>query len=111
MGTDRLLLCKYLFADPLGLPFNNFSRVRGGLSFADSGVTEIIQAPQQNFNSNLCGLYCIYTAHYVFDADFPLIPYISEQEFLRLVKHFLRSCLVSFESYFKLFLSKRKQQD
>ena len=55
MGTYWLLLCnrnnKYLFADPLGLPLNNYSHVRDRLSFADLGVTEIIQAPLQNFNS------------------------------------------------------------
>ena len=79
---------KYLFADPLGLPLNNYSHVRDRLSFADLGVTEIIQAPLQNFNSNLCGLYCIYIAHYVFGANFPIIPYISEQELLRFIKHF-----------------------
>ena len=93
MGTHWLLLCnrnnKYLFADPHGLPLNNYPHVRDRLSFADLGVTEIIQAPLQNLNSNLCGLYCIYIAHYVFDADFPIIPYISEQELLRFVKHFI----------------------
>ena len=57
--------------------------------FADLGVTEIIQAPLQNFDSNLCGLYCIYIAHYVFGAHFPIIPYISEQELMRFVKHFI----------------------
>ena len=92
MGTHWLLLCnrnnKYLFADPLGLPLNNYSHVRDRLSFADLGVTEIIQAPLQNFNSNLCGLHCIYIAHYVFGANFPIIPYTSEQELLRFIKHF-----------------------
>ena len=58
MGTHWLLLCnrnnKYLFADPLGLPLNNYPHVRDRLSFADLGVTELIQAPLQNLNSNLC---------------------------------------------------------
>ena len=93
MGTHWLLLCnrnnKYLFADPLRLPLNNYPHVRDRLSFADLGVAEIIQAPLQNLNSNLCGLYCIYIAHYVFGAHFPIIPYISEQELMRFVKHFL----------------------
>ena len=92
MGSHWFLLCnrknKYLFADPLGLPLN-YPHVRDRLSFADLGVTEIIQAPLQNLNSNLCGLYCIYIAHYVFDADFPIIPYIRDQELLRFVKHFI----------------------
>ena len=93
MGTHLLLLCnrnnKYLFADPLGLPLNNYPHVRDRLSFADLAVTEIIQAPLQN----LCGLYCIYIAHYVFDAEFPIIPCITEQELIRFVKHFIRCCL------------------
>ena len=69
MGSHWLLLCnrknKYLFADSLGLPLNNYPHVHDRLSFGDLGVTEIIQAPLQNLNSNLCGLYCIYIAHYV----------------------------------------------
>ena len=93
MGTHWLLLCnrnnKYLFADPLGLPIHNYPHVRDRLSFADLAVTEIIQAPLQNLNSNWCGLYCIYIAHYVFDAEFPIIPYITEQELKRFVKHFI----------------------
>ena len=92
MATHWLLLCnrnKYLFADPLGLPLNNYSDGRDRLSLADLGVTEIIQAPLQNFDSNLCGLYCIYIAHYLFGAHFPMIPFISEQELLRFVKHFI----------------------
>ena len=44
MGTQWLLLCnrnnKYLFADPLGLPLNNYPHVRDRLSFADLGVTD-----------------------------------------------------------------------
>ena len=92
MRTHWLLLCnrnnEYLFADPLGLPLNNYSQVRDRLSLADLGVTDIIQAPLQNFDSNLCGLYCIYLALYIFGAHFPIIPYVSEQELMRFVKHF-----------------------
>ena len=93
MRTHWLLLRnrnnEYLFADPLGLPLNNYSQVRDRLSLADLGVTDIIQAPLQNFDSNLCGLYCIYLALYIFGAHFPIIPYVSEQELMRFVKHFV----------------------
>ena len=93
MGTHWLLLCnrnnKDLFADPLGLPLNNYPHVRDRLSFADLRVTEIIQAPLQNFDSNLCGHYCIYIAHYKYGANFPVIPYFSEQELMRFIKHFI----------------------
>ena len=91
MRTHWFLLCnrnnQYLFADLLGLPLNNYPHVRDGISFSDLSVSEIIQAPLQNFDSNLCGLYSIYIAHYVFGANFTLIPYISEQVLLRFVKH------------------------
>ena len=93
MGTHWFLLCnrnnKYLIADQLGLLLNNYPHVRDRLSLADLAVTEIIQAPMQNSDSNLCGLYCIYIAHYVFGAHCPIISYISEQEVLRFVKLFL----------------------
>ena len=92
MGTHWLLLCnrnnKYLFADPLGLPPINIILMFVIDYLADLGVTEIIQTPLQNFDSNLCGLYCIYIAYYVFGALFPIIPYISEQQLMRFVKHF-----------------------
>ena len=77
MGTHWLLLCnrknKYSFADPLGLPLSTYPHVRDRLSFANLGVTEILLDPLQYYVSNLCGLYCIYTAHYVFGAHFPII--------------------------------------
>ena len=53
------------------------------------GVTEIRQAPLQNSNSNLCGLFCLHIAHYVFGANFHLILLINEQELLKFVKHFI----------------------
>ena len=75
MGTHWFLLCnknnKYLFADPLGLPFNNYPHVRDRLSFASLRVTETIQAPLQNLISNQCELYCINKAHYEFGPSFP----------------------------------------
>ena len=93
LGTHWLLLCKksgqVLFGDPLGLPLSYYPYICGHLSYTDIGVTEIMKNPLQKTDSNLCGLYCIYIAHYVFSAYFPSIPYISEQELLRFVKHFL----------------------
>ena len=98
MRTHCLLLCnrnkKYLFADPLGLPLNKYSHIRDRLFFADLGVTEIIQAPLQNLNSNLCERICIYIAHCVFDADFPITPCITEQNLMRFVKPLIYCCLV-----------------
>ena len=114
MGTHWVLLCnrnnKFFFADPLGLALSNYPHVRDRLYFADLGVTEIIQAPLQNLNSNLCGLYCIYITHYVFGANFRLIPYISEQELMRFVKHFIQGCCCLIHVFlFIIFFSKRKK--
>ena len=78
-----------LFGDPLGLPTTYYPYICDRLSYTDLGVTEIIKSPLQKTDSKLCGLYCIYIAHYVFSAYFPSIPYISEQELLRFVKHLM----------------------
>lgn len=93
MGTHWLLLCnknkKILFADPLGFPLASYQHVSGRLFFADLNVREIIKTPLQNYDSNLCGLHCIYIAHYVFSGDNILIPYVNEQELLRFANHFI----------------------
>ena len=78
-GTHSLLLCNknnnFLFANPqFGLKLNIYPHVSDRLYFADLGVTKILQAPLQNLSSSLCGLYCVYLAHYVFGAHFPIIP-------------------------------------
>ena len=93
LGTHWLLLCKksneVLFGDPLGLPITYYPYIYDRLSYADLGFAEIIKNPLQKTDSSLCGLYCIYIAHYVFSAYFQSIPYISEQELLRFVKHLM----------------------
>ena len=105
VGTHWLLLCNRnnTYTDTLGLPLNNYPHVRDRPSFADLGVTEIIQASLQILNSNFCGLFCIYIAYYAFGANSPLIPFINEQELMRFVKHFL------FLSFF--LFSKHRAQD
>ena len=54
---------KCSFADPLGFPVNSYSHISDRLFFDCSGVAEILQAPLQNLNSNLCGLCCFHIAH------------------------------------------------
>ena len=85
LGTHWLLLCKkssqILFGDPLGLPITYYPYICDRLFYTDLGVTEIIKSPLQKTDSNLCGLYCIYIAHYVFSAYFPSIPYIAHYVF------------------------------
>ena len=53
------------------------------------GKNEIINNQLQKLTSNFCGLYCLYTAHYVFSAYCSSVPKTSENELLRFVKHTL----------------------
>ena len=84
LGTHWLLLCLPITNR---LPITYYPHICDRLSFADFGVIEIIKNPLQKLDSNLCGLFCIYIAHYLFSAYYPTIPYISETELWRFVKH------------------------
>ena len=92
-GTNWLLFCnrqnEYCFGDPLGLPLQSYKNISCRVDSTDFGLKEINNYQLQKPTSNFCGLYCIYIAHYVFSAYYPLIPMISEDELLRFVKHFL----------------------
>ena len=95
-GTHWLLYCnrqnEYCFSDPLGLPLQSYKNISCRVLSTDFGIKEIINYQLQKPTSNFCGLYCIYIAHYVFSAYYPLIPMISEDELLRFVKHILYFC-------------------
>ena len=90
-GTHWLLLCnrngEHVFADPLGLPLHYYNHVCERLSCADFGVKEILKQPMQKQNSNLCGLFCIYIAHYVFSGYYPDIPIIDENQLPKFMRH------------------------
>lgn len=92
-GTHWLLYCNrdgvFAFGDPLGLPLTYYTKIHKRLRSAKLNVLELVNHQLQRPTSNLCGLYCIYIAHYVFSFQFPLIPMISEDELLRFVKHTL----------------------
>ena len=45
------------------------------------------ESPLQSQNSNLCGFYCIYIAHFLFSSYHPNIPYVTGTDLLRFVKH------------------------
>ena len=111
-GTHWLLYCNrevFAFGDPLGLPLSHYEEIYKRLQFTKFTVTELVKHQLQKPTSNLCGLYCLYIAHYVFSSHFPMIPTISEVELLRFVKHTLyfccfylffenKSCIVNFFS-------------
>ena len=93
-GTHWVLLGRkkdddLVFADPLGLPIHYYKHICDRLSFADFGVRELIKEPLQKLSSDLCGLYCIYIAHYIFSGYYPTIPFISEKELFRFIHHFI----------------------
>ena len=93
------------FADPLGLDvFLHYPNIAKRISAVPIQVRQTkkdaTKTPLQNQNSNLCGLYCIYIAHFLLGSYYPLICYISETDLLRFVK---LSCNLMFN--FKHFYS------
>jgi len=56
---------------------------------ANAGIQwmNIIDRPLQKLSSDLCGLFCIYIAHYVFSVMYPLVPFIHEEMLLKFLKH------------------------
>ena len=95
-GTHWLLYCirqnEYCFSDPLGPPLQSYKNISCRVDSTAFGIKEIINYQLQKPTSNFSRHYCIYMAHYVFSAYYPLIPMISEDELLRFVKHTLYFC-------------------
>ena len=77
----------YLIGDPTGLRLDAYKEVNKHLTCADFTSEESIQEPLQPPTPNLCGLYCIYIAQYVFSGYYPIIPLIDDERLIRLVKH------------------------
>ena len=92
-GTHWLLYFNredvFAFGDPLGILLSYYEEIYKRLQFTKFTVTELVKHQLQRPTSSLCGLYCIYIAHYVFSSHFPMIPTILEDELLRFVKHTL----------------------
>ena len=71
-GTHWIVICKrrivLYFADPLGLPFwqytNLFKRLNEKFHQASDLMTNY---PMQDSNSTMCGSFCIYIAHLIYD--------------------------------------------
>ena len=90
-GTHWLLYCnredEYCFGDPLGQSLHLYRKIFKRLNLANFKIKELVEHQLQKPTSNLCGLYCVYIAHYVFSAYYPSIPMIAEDELLRFAKH------------------------
>ena len=84
-GTHWLLICKknnhLLFADPLGRSLSSYKNIYQRLAKNNVQFHQLLEnQPIQGQNSELCGLFCIFIAHLIFDdrqivncSDFQLI--------------------------------------
>ena len=101
IGTHWVVLAKryaypiIYFADPLTLPLTTYKDIFNRLQQCKDleimmDIMEHrrdIQSPLQSSDSQLCGLFCIYIAHYFYSEKFPFIPDVNELELLAFVKH------------------------
>ena len=93
-GTHWLLLCRknnqLLFADPLGRPISSYKHLYQRIISVGNNhnIYQLLEnQPIQNANSKLCGLFCIYIAHFVFNAQ--KIVNISDNELIRFAFHMM----------------------
>ena len=77
------------FVDPLGFSLKNYPNIMSRL--LNIMTEEIFDASisLQNKNSELCGLYCIYIAHYFNNDKILNIPIIDDLRLLQFVKHMI----------------------
>ena len=81
---------RYHFADPLGIPMENYHDIHIRLLAVHNSIQEILRDdPIQPSDSVLCGLYCIYVAHAVFSNYKKTLPPINDQGLLEFAKHML----------------------
>ena len=75
IGTHWTLLCRkngtYIFADPLGRKLTSYKCLYNRLASAALDIQNVYELlrnqPIQTQNSILCGLFCIYVAHYIYN--------------------------------------------
>ena len=82
------------FANPLALPLCSYKHIsdRFRQITNDSILVDLMDRrdsnkPLQSADSQMCGLYCIYIAHYVLKDNFSFIPDINEIQLLSFIKH------------------------
>ena len=91
-GSHWLLLCqkqeKLYFADPLGLPLRQYLTFYKRLMRYYIEVYQLFKIETiQTQNPKLCGLFCIYVAHIIFESHYPFILYMNDTDLLRFAKH------------------------
>ena len=101
IGSHWVMLAKryahpvLYFADPLALPLTAYKDILSRLQLCtDLHITmdimehrRDIQSPLQSADSQLCGLFCIYIAHYFYSSKFPFVPDVNELQLLAFLKH------------------------
>ena len=78
------------FADPLGFPAETYFNIIKELSaHNDYQLFDLMKnkQPLQNLNSQLCGLFCIYIAHFFVKLNSNVFPQIDELSLINFVKH------------------------
>lgn len=101
-GLHWILLAKnssnnLYFADPLGFSIENFPIVLQQVKNCSfNKLIDIMETRNgytknlQSVNSQLCGLFCIYIAHYFYNAINFIIPNVNnELELINFVKHMM----------------------
>ena len=95
-GTHWLLLCQkeeedqLFFADPLGQSISSYKDVYQRIISLEENakIYQLLKdQPIQSKNSKLCGLFCIYIAHYIFNSQ--KIVKLSDAQLIRFAFHML----------------------
>ena len=94
IGTHWLVLRRknnqLLFANPLGRPISSYKHLYQRIISVGNNhnIYQLLEnQPIQNANSKLCGLFCIYIAHFVFSAQ--KLVKISDNELIRFAFHMM----------------------
>lgn len=91
-----VLLCrkqhKLIFADPLGLPIELYESIYKRM-MKMFNTKHLIEEPLRNraiqsMYSDMCGLYCIYLAHYMLTPNF-YTPFINDYQLSLFDKHMI----------------------
>ena len=96
IGSHWVMLAKryaypvLYFADPLAVPLTAYKDIFSRLQqctdlYMMMDIMEHrrdIQSPLQSADSQLCGLFCIYIAHYFYSTKFPFVPDVNELQLL-----------------------------
>ena len=94
IGSHWLLLCRKnnqpLFTDPLGQPISSYKHLYQRIVSVGSNhnIYQLLEnQPIQRANSKLCALFCIYIAHFVFNAQ--KLVNISDNELISFAFHMM----------------------